>query len=126
VPPEEHRLQYDSHERGAWKSALLVEQYDQQGGFYDHVPVQKPIPPDRFHYPDEGDFDKTGLRVPAILVSPYVEAGVLTDCFDHTSLLKYLIDKWRLGPLYSRAAVAQTSLERSGGRRATTRRLRSR
>jgi hypothetical protein len=35
---------------------------------------------------------------------------VLTDCFDHTSLLKYLIDKWRLGPLYSRAAVAQTSL----------------
>jgi phospholipase C len=33
---------------------------------------------------------------------------VLTDVFDHTSLLKYLIDKWKLGTLYNRTAVAHT------------------
>jgi phospholipase C len=37
-----------------------------------------------------------------------VEAGVLSTTFDHTSLLKYLTNKWGLGPLTARVAAAQT------------------
>ena len=37
------------------------------------------------------------MRVPAILVSPWLDKGVITDTFDHTSLLKFLVDKWSLG-----------------------------
>jgi phospholipase C len=36
------------------------------------------------------------LRVPTILLSPWLEQGVISDTFDHTSLLKFLIDKWGL------------------------------
>jgi hypothetical protein len=47
--------------------------------------------------------------VPAILVSPYVQAGgVFSDVLDHTSLMKYLTDKWKLGPLGARTAQANT------------------
>jgi phospholipase C len=91
-----------------WNSTLLVVLFDEHGGFYDHLPLQPTVPPDHYHYPDEGNFDLTGVRVPAILVSPYVRATVLADAFDHTSLLKYLIDKWKLGTLYNRTAVAHT------------------
>jgi hypothetical protein len=48
------------------------------------------------------------VRIPAILVSPFVKAGVIHTEFDHTSLLKYLIDKWQLGPLGDRAAQANS------------------
>jgi Phosphoesterase family len=46
------------------------------------------------------------VRVPAILVSPYVKKGVDHTLFDHTSVLKYLIDKWSLGPLGERTRNA--------------------
>jgi hypothetical protein len=41
-------------------------------------------------------------------VSPWVKAGVAHDEFDHTSLLKYVTDKWGLGPLGNRVAVAKS------------------
>ena len=89
-----------------WKSSLLVILYDEHGGFYDHVSPPAAIPPD--HHTEEFTFDRLGVRVPAVLVSPYVKAGVVQTQFDHTSLLKYLIDKWNLGPLGNRAAQAMT------------------
>jgi phospholipase C len=52
----------------------------------------------------EFKFDKLGVRVPAVLMSPWVNAGVCHTVFDHTSLLKYLSDKWGLGPLGRRTA----------------------
>jgi phospholipase C len=48
------------------------------------------------------------VRVPAILVSPYAADPVFKQQLDHTSLLKYLIDKWQLGPLGERTARAYT------------------
>jgi len=89
-----------------WENSLLVILFDEHGGFYDHVPPPATVPPD--HHIDEYNFDRFGVRVPAILISPWVENGVLHDEFDHTSLLKYLIDKWHLGPLGNRAAQAKT------------------
>lgn len=83
-----------------WNSTLLVVVYDENGGFYDHVQPPPAVPPDEHH--DEYTFDQLGVRVPAVLVSPWVERGVVSTQFDHTSLLKYLADKWQLRPLTRR------------------------
>jgi phospholipase C len=89
-----------------WKTCLFVVLFDEHGGFYDHVTPPPAIAPD--HHKDEYDFSQLGLRVPAILVSPFVKTGVIHTVLDHTSLLKYLIDKWDLGPLGERVARANT------------------
>jgi phospholipase C len=67
----------------------------------------KRSPPD--HHAEEYAFNQLGLRVPAILVSPFVDkAKVINTVFDHTSLLEYLTNKWGLGPLGARTAGANT------------------
>lgn len=89
-----------------WKSTLLVIVFDEHGGFYDHVPPPPAVPPDEHQ---EGyTFDRLGVRVPAVLVSPWVGKRVESAQFDHTSLLKYLINKWSLGPLGARTAAANS------------------
>jgi phospholipase C len=87
-----------------WASTLLVVAYDEHGGFYDHVEPPAAVPPD--DHRDEWTFDRLGVRVPAILVSPFVEKRVEKTIFDHTSLLKYLTELWNLGPLGARTAAA--------------------
>lgn len=89
-----------------WNSSLFVVLFDEHGGFYDHVPPPSATPPD--HHQDQWTFDKLGVRVPAILISPYVQNTVVSETFDHTSLLKYLTDKWNLGPLGQRTANANS------------------
>src|SRR5581483_9596029 len=92
-----------------WRSTLLVVLFDEHGGFYDHVaPPPKgdklSLPPD--HHQEEYTFDRLGVRVPAILVSPYVAKGIDSTIFDHTSLLRTLQLKWGLGDLGQRTANA--------------------
>lgn len=89
-----------------WNSSLLLLLFDEHGGFYDHVPPASAIPPD--HHQDQWTFDMLGVRVPAILVSPWVGNAVIHDTFDHTSLLRFAIDKWNLGPLGQRTAQAKS------------------
>jgi phospholipase C len=57
---------------------------------------------------DEYTFNQYGIRVPVILVSPWVNRCVDHTEYDHTSLLKYLTDKWQLGPLGARTATANS------------------
>ncbi len=90
-----------------WQKLLLIVLFDEHGGFYDHVAPPSPVPPPD-HHQEEYSFTQLGVRVPAILVSPYLANDVVHDQFDHTSLLKYLIDKWHLGELGDRAANATT------------------
>lgn len=94
------------HNDMLWKSTLLVILYDEHGGFYDHVQPPRAIPPD--HHKDEYEFDRLGVRVPALLVSPWVAKGVVSTRFDHTSLIQYLTKKWGLGPLGDRVAQAES------------------
>jgi phospholipase C len=70
-----------------WKSCLLLIIYDEHGGFYDHVPPPDCVPPDNNvgRFP----FNRLGVRVPALLVSPWVAQQVVKTEFDHTSLLRY-------------------------------------
>jgi phospholipase C len=60
----------------------------------------KAVPPGDGHA--EFSFDRLGLRVPAVLVSPWVKKGVIDTKFEHCSVLKYLIEKWHLEPLNKR------------------------
>ena len=95
-----------------WNSTLFIVLYDEHGGFYDHVnPYDPPyrakaIPPDGHTTPQGFPFNLFGPRVPAVLVSPWLDSHVLQGVYDHTSLLKYLTDKWGLGPLGNRVPAA--------------------
>lgn len=92
--------------RQLWESTLLVVVYDEHGGFYDHVPPPAAVPPD--DHREEWTFDRLGVRVPAILISPWVAARVEHTVFDHTSLLRYVSDKWSLGQLGERTREANS------------------
>lgn len=87
-----------------WASTLLVVYFDEHGGFYDHVVPPPAVPPD--DKTEKYGFNQLGLRVPCLLISPWVGRRVEHTIFDHTSLLKYMIDKWGLGPLGNRTAAA--------------------
>ena len=70
---------------------MLVIFYDEHGGFYDHVPP--PAAPDD----NPRVFGRYGVRVPALIVSPWIEPGsVSTTVFDHTSIIKTIL--LRFGP----------------------------
>jgi phospholipase C len=89
-----------------WNSTLLVIFYDEHGGFYDHVEPPAAVPPDKSS--TAPCFKRLGVRVPALLVSPWVGAGVFSQEMDHTSFLKYVCDKWNLSPLGERTTQAKT------------------
>jgi phospholipase C len=94
-----------------WNTALLIG-WDEPGGTYDHVPPG-PVPPPDPSAP-EGQFgfrfDRSGYRVPAIVISPWVAEGeVLNQEHRHTSLIATLREQWALGdPLTARDAAART------------------
>ena len=107
-----------------WESSLLVVVFDEHGGFFDHVsPPSAQSPDDLPARIDPNDpsrifqFDRLGVRVPAILVSPWVEKRPEHTQFDHTSLLRYLIDKWGLGELGLRTSGATSISAAIGNRR---------
>ena len=94
-----------------WDTALLIG-WDEPGGTYDHVPPGPVPPPDPAGPAGEFGFkfDRSGYRVPAIMVSPWVEPGsVYNEEYRHTSLIATLREQWGLGePLTRRDAAART------------------
>ena len=106
---------------GLWNSTVLIVLYDEHGGFYDHVAPPAAMPPDS--HADEYSFDQLGVRVPAMLISPWVDRGVVSTHFDHTSLIRYLCHKWNLDPLRDRdrqAASVGMAIRASGSPRQDT------
>jgi phospholipase C len=91
-------------------NTLLLVTFDEHGGTYDHVPPP-PVP-----RPDPSapagqlgfSFDRSGLRVPAIAISPWIPARtVVTGEYRHTSLIATLRERWSLGaPFTGRDAAA--------------------
>src|SRR6476659_9785651 len=94
-----------------WNTALLIG-WDEPGGTYDHVPPGPAAPPDPAAPAGEFGFtfDRSGYRVPAIMVSPWAESGsVYNEEYRHTSLIATLRKTWNLGPAFSqRDAQART------------------
>ena len=106
---------YDAVRHGKrWDRTLLVITFDEHGGLYDHVlpPVNATPPDDPPTAGDEGfRFDRFGLRVPTLFVSPYVEEGTVVRAsgatpFDHTSIIKTLCERWGLESLTERDRAA--------------------
>lgn len=96
-----------------WESSMLVIVYDEHGGIYDHVPPPPATPPGDGPSPEPSfNFDRYGVRVPAVIVSPYTDHTVLNDVFDHTSLIatarKLLTGNYRNSDLHNRAMSANT------------------
>ncbi|KAJ7250916.1 hypothetical protein O6H91_02G084500 [Diphasiastrum complanatum] len=64
-----------------WNETLLIITYDEHGGFYDHVPTPvRNVPnPDGLNGPAPYDFqfDRLGVRVPTIMVSPWINKGMV-------------------------------------------------
>ena len=73
--------------RRAWERTLFVITYDEHGGLFDHVP-----PPMRPQ--DQPPFNRLGVRVPALVVSPWATQGVCKQQFDHTSIIKTILTRF--------------------------------
>lgn len=107
-----------------WPNSLLLIVWDEHGGFYDHVAPPAATPPE-----DEDTngsragtgatsfaFDRFGLRVPAILASPWLQPGAKLgsqvfagQTFDHTSVISSVMQMFGLSPaLTKRDAAAPT------------------
>jgi phospholipase C len=80
-----------------WESCALVIVYDEHGGFYDHVTPPAAANPDGKNSPTPTDpsyatpfkFDRLGLRVGAVVVSPWIPPHTLVDKpLQHTSIMK--------------------------------------
>ena len=94
-----------------WPRTLLIITYDEHGGFYDHV-----APPAATD--DHPDFQRLGVRVPALLISPLVKPGSTSTTllgtdfhFDHTSIMKTIFTRFcqsggEIPSMTARAAAA--------------------
>jgi len=74
------------------RQTLLVITYDEHGGCYDHVAPSAAVPPEPPRPGQTFAFDRYGVRVPAVIVSPYVEPGTIFGKssavpFDHTAII---------------------------------------
>jgi phospholipase C len=67
------------------------------------------IPPDIGPGDYPGGYDRYGIRVPAVVVSPYSKSNEVTDVvYDHTSALATIESQWNLPALTYRDANAAT------------------
>ncbi|HZY91924.1 MAG TPA: alkaline phosphatase family protein [Thermoplasmata archaeon] len=78
-----------------WNSAAIFVTWDDFGGFYDHVA------------PPQVDAEGYGFRVPCLVISPYARAGFLDSTTnDHTSILRFIENRFGLAPLAPRDGAA--------------------
>jgi hypothetical protein len=98
-----------------WEKSALLITIDEHGGFYDHVEPPAATPPgDIGQISDSHNgfkFDQLGVRVPAIVVSPYTRRGTIDHTvYDHASLLATLESYWKMKNLTQRDKVANDFL----------------
>jgi phospholipase C len=91
-----------------WSSTVLIINFDEWGGFFDHVQPPKlgvsQVPPAEAILGNDG---LLGFRVPCIVISPWSRRGYVTnEVFDHNSVLKLIENRWGLAPLTVRDANA--------------------
>ena len=101
-----------------WGRSVLFVNYDEWGGFFDHVvpgtvndetiPLGGSLQPKN----DGTSFTQLGWRVPCTIVSPYAPKGVLSSqvipgrTYDHVSILKYVKERFGTGSLSQRHAAS--------------------
>jgi phospholipase C len=125
----------------SWEKTLFVITFDENGGTYDHFPPPPadPTSRDRSPFPDDYPhmdkktrtefgfkFDQFGIRVPTLLVSPFVKQKTIfrsstTTPYDHTSMIATILDwqgipksEWLLGARVANAPLFDKVLELDG------------
>ncbi len=112
----------------AWDQTLLVVTFDKNGGIHDHAPppyARKPWP----HDSNDGfNYDLMGPRVPAIVVSPWIQEQTVfrsgdTVPFDATSFPATLLRwfgvpkaRWGLGDRIDTAPTFETVITETSAR----------
>ncbi|GAQ43204.1 hypothetical protein AtubIFM55763_003477 [Aspergillus tubingensis] len=110
-----------------WDNVLIILNFDEHGGFADHVPtpVNVPQPEDGITFTGMSDghnvtydFTRLGVRVPSFVISPYIPANHLihdqgtmyanNSAYTHTSFLHFLQELWGLEGLNNRVQWAKT------------------
>jgi phospholipase C len=95
-----------------WPHMAIIFTLDEHGGLYDHVPPPPACPPDdiapKLRAGDQpGAFDRLGVRVPTIMISPYAKPHYVShEVYDHTSILRFIEARFILPSLTSRDANA--------------------
>jgi phospholipase C len=103
-----------------WARSLLVVTFDEHGGYFDHADPPAAINPDGIDSPAPGDtasfapqfaFDRLGLRVPAILASPWLPKGtVCSQPLQHTSILVTVRELFGMSGALTRRDAAAAAL----------------
>jgi phospholipase C len=99
-----------------WRSTLLIVTYDEHGGCYDHVAPPAAVPPNPPLPGQTFGFDRYGVRVPAIIVSPYVSPGTIFRQtsgapYDHTSIIATVRKRFGLSPSLTKRDAAAPDLD---------------
>ncbi len=100
-----------------WGRTALFITYDEHGGLFDHVPPPSACPPDNTmpqlspaHQP--GGYDRLGMRVPFVLVSPWAKKGFIGHAiYDHTSITRFVEARFTLPAMSARDANADVPYE---------------
>lgn len=98
----------------AFNETLLIITYDEHGGCYDHfAPYGGAANPDKDGAPGQQGFlfNRFGMRVPCVLINPYIPAGLIArpdgyTPYDHTSVIKTLELLFELEGLTARSDAA--------------------
>jgi phospholipase C len=96
-----------------WSHTALILTFDEHGGIYDHVPPPPACAPDGIApitNPSDnapGGFDRYGVRVPLIVISPYARPHFVSHAvYDHTSITRFIETRFKLPALTARDANA--------------------
>jgi phospholipase C len=97
-----------------FSETVLIVTYDEHGGFFEHVAPGPAPNPDGQNSPNPDDdapfkvpsfgFDRLGLRVPTLVVSPWIRKGITENKnLQHTSVIRTVTEMFGLaGPLNNR------------------------
>jgi phospholipase C len=115
-----------------WDNVLIVINFDEHGGFADHVLPPTNVPPPQDNITFSGlsdkqqvsyDFTRLGVRVPAFMISPFLAPNTLIhdqgtsysngtkyseSAYTHTSFLHFFQQLFELGEFNNRVAWAKT------------------
>jgi phospholipase C len=110
-----------------WNNTLFLITFDEHGGFADHVPPPVGVPnPDGLTYTETAadgksytfNFNRLGVRVPTLIISPWVGKGVIEHnginnglTYTHSSIAGFISTLWNLDggtPLTARVGFAST------------------
>jgi phospholipase C len=97
-----------------WERSLLILTWDEHGGFYDHVSPPPAVPPgdspdDPSHNKHGFRFDRLGVRVPAIVISPWIPKNLIDHrVYDHASIPATIERITGIDPLTNRDRYANS------------------